>query len=120
MKSFGFAIAALALLAATLVPGTEASGCYSGVCGSSVKAAGVQRFVQEEHHDVHELAVAGVWWALAGLLVAIGYATKTYFETLIASGGISSFTTLVAWVFSIWAVITALFIGIALIITFSL
>ena len=100
-----------------LVEGT----CYNGVCSGATRVnTGVDRFIQEEHGDLHTLAASGVWWALAGFLVAIGYSSKTYFTILAENGGICSFNSLVAWVFSIWAVLTVVFVGTALIIAFTL
>ena len=72
------------------------------------------------HHSASVLALSGIWWALSGFLIAIGLTSLLYFWLLVQTNAIESFTTLVGWVFAIWALLTVLFVGTTLILAFTI
>lgn len=98
----------------------HASASASAKSASMMGKSNLERFVVEEHRDIRLLSISGIWWALAGFLVAFGLISVVYFRLLIQSQAINCFQPLIAWTFSIWAVLTVFFVGGALTIAFTL
>jgi len=99
---------------------TTSSYTSTGSAAMSSQKTGLDRFIMEEHKDVRNLSVAGLYWAIAGLLILIGFLTLTFFRQLVSSQAIACFKTLVAWTASIWALLTILFITPVIVLAFTL